>query len=121
MPIPEGLHLLKPWEVIHDTPEVQGRAARLSAELQREIPSTHVLFGIKATAVAHRIDQDDVLFELEGHMPLAVVHLTWSYLRETDPRWPETTLFESWEHWVREEMLPAHDDYTYPDNDSPTR
>ena len=116
MPIPEGLQLVKPWEVIHDTPQVQGHAERLSTELQRELPSTHVLFGIRATAIAHRIDQDDVLFELEGQMPLAVVHLTWS--RETDPRWPETTLFESWEHWAEEEMLPAHEDYIYPDNAS---
>jgi hypothetical protein len=115
VPIPEGLQLLTPWEVIHDTPQVQGHAERLSTELQREIPSTHVLCGIKATAIAHRIDQDDVLFELEGQMLLAVVHLTWS--RETDPRWPDTTLFESWEHWVREEMLPAHEDCIYPDND----
>lgn len=61
MPIPEGLQLVKPWEVIHDTPEVQSRAERLSTELKRELPSEHVLFGIKATAIAHRIDQDDVL------------------------------------------------------------
>ncbi len=116
MPIPEGLQLLKPWEVIRDTPQVQRRADRLSIELQREIPSTHVLFGTTATAIAHRIDQDDVLFELEGQMPLAVVHLTWS--REKDPRWPKTTLFKSWEHWIREEMLPAHEDYSHPEKNS---
>ena len=113
MPIPEGLRLLKPWKAVHDTPQVQGHAERLSNELQRELPSRHVLFGIKATAIAHRIDQDDVLFELEGQIPLAVVHLTWS--KESDPAWPSTTLFQSWEQWVQEEMLPAHEDYIYPE------
>ena len=116
MPIPEGLVLLKPWTAVHDIPHLLRHAERLCNELQRELPSTHVLFGIKATAVAHRIDQDDVLFELEGSMPLAVVHLTYS--RETDPTWPATTLFKSWEQWVQEEMIPAHEDYIYPDNDS---
>jgi len=116
VPIPEGLVLLKPWTAVHDTPDLQRHAARLCNELQRELPSTHVLFGIKATAVAHRIDQDDVLFELEGSTPLAVVHLTFS--RETDPTWPATTVFKSWEQWVQEEMIPAHEDYIYPDNDS---
>jgi hypothetical protein len=116
VPIPEGLVLLKPWTAVHDTPQLQRHAERLSNELQRELPTTHVLFGIKATAVAHRIDQDDVLFELDGSVPLAVVHLTYS--RETDPTWPTTTLFKSWEQWVQEEMIPAHEDYIYPDNDS---
>ena len=50
-----------------------------------------------------------MLFEVEGgEMPLAVVHMTWQ--KETDPRWPTTKLFQSWEQWARDEMLPAHED-----------
>ena len=42
-------------------------------------------------------------------MPLAVVHMTWR--KETDPRWPNTRLFENWEQWVHEEMIPSHEAY----------
>lgn len=73
-------------------------------------PQGHVLYGLKAKAVATRRDQDEVLFELEGGTArLAVVHMTWK--KETDPRWPATDLFDSWDQWVRENMIPAHDDY----------
>jgi hypothetical protein len=51
-----------------------------------------------------------VLFEIEsGEMRLAVVHMTWR--KESDPRWPDTRLFQSWDDWVRDEMLLAHEEY----------
>ena len=35
-----------------------------------------------------------MLFEIEGgEMCLAVVHMTWR--KESDPRWPDTKLFQS--------------------------
>ena len=102
--------MLKPWRVIADSPDVPNRANLLSTRLESELPEQHVLHGLKVRAVATRIDRDDVLFEIEGgHMPLAVVHMTWR--RETDPRWPSTKLFQSWEQWVRDEMIPAHEEY----------
>ena len=110
MPIPDTIQLLKPWQVIADSPEGANRANHLSARLQSELPKEHVLRGLKVRAVAARIDRDDVLFEIEdGEMPLAVVHMTWR--KEMDPHWPQTKLFQSWEEWLRNEMLPAHDGF----------
>ena len=110
MAIPEDIELLTPWRIIEVSSETKNRAEQLSDELKSEVPPKHVLYGLKARAVATRIDRDDVLFEIEGgHMPLAVVHMTWR--RETDPYWPRTKLFEGWEQWVRDDMLPAHEDY----------
>jgi hypothetical protein len=101
--------VLKPWQVIADSPEVPDNANRLSARLESELPKEHVLHGLKVRAVATRIDRDDVLFEIEGgHILLAMVHMTWC--SETDPRWPHTKFFQSWEAWVRNEMLPAHEE-----------
>jgi len=108
--IPDNIELLTPWRIIDASDEVPNRAETLSAWLESEIPPKHVLYGSKARAVATRIDRDDVLFEIQGgDMPLAVVHMTWR--RETDPRWPSTKLYQSWEQWVRDEMIPAHEEY----------
>lgn len=107
MALPEGFNLLSPWRNISDSPQ---ETQRLSAELSSELPPNHILFGLKVTAIAKRIDRDDVLFEIVGGTaPLAIVHLTWQ--RESDPRWPSTKLFSSWDEWVRKEMLPAHTEY----------
>jgi hypothetical protein len=109
--IPDGIEILTPWRVLEDSPENKNRAELLSARLASEVSLEHVLHGLKARAVATRIDRDDVLFEVEGgEMPLAVVHMTWR--KETDPRWPRTKMFESWEQWVHDEMLPTHEDYS---------
>ena len=110
MAIPDGVEVLRPRRVIDESSETPNRAERLSARLQSEIPEEHVLHGLRLRAVATRIDRDDVLFEIEGgHMPLAVVHMTWR--KETNPDWPRTKLFPSWEDWVLNEMLPAHEGF----------
>jgi hypothetical protein len=107
--VPENIEILTPWRVITDTSE--RRAEALTAELSSELVPKHVLYGLTARAVAARIDRDDVLFEIEGcDMALAVVHLT--RRKESDPRWPTTRFFPSWEQWVRDEMLPAHREYS---------
>jgi hypothetical protein len=108
--IPDNFEMLTPWEIFTTSPEDQNRVDQLSSRLMFELPRKHVLCGLKPRAVAARIDRDDVLFEVDGGaMPLAVVHMTWR--KETDPRSPVTKLFQSWDHWVREEMLPAHEEY----------
>jgi hypothetical protein len=107
--VPENLEILIPWRIITDRSEK--KAEPLTAELSSELSLKHVLYGLRARAVAARIDRDDVLFEIEGaDMVLAVVHLTWR--KESDPRWPTTRFFASWEQWVRNEMLPAHQEYS---------
>jgi len=104
--VPDGLEILQPWQIISDSPN----AERLNTELSAELSRSHLLYGLKANAVASRIDRDDVLFEIHGgSSPLAVVHLSWR--KESDPRWPTTTLFTSWEEWVRDDLLPANKEY----------
>jgi hypothetical protein len=106
---PENVEILIPWRVITDTSEKSAEV--LAAELSSELVPKHVLYGLTASAMAARIDRDDVLFEIEGaDMALAVVHLTWR--KESDLRWPATRFFASWEQWVRDEMLPAHQQYS---------
>ena len=107
--VPESVEILIPWRLIPDTSEKSAQV--LTAELYSELVPKHVLYGFTARAVAARIDRDDVLFEIEGaDMSLAVAHLTWR--KESDPRWPTTKFFASWEQWVRDEMLPAHKEYS---------
>jgi hypothetical protein len=93
---------LDPW-----IPVSSGGA--LERELAMELPARHILKGIPLRAIARRLDNDDVLFELADHeKPLAVVHL--SYKRETDPQLPWTVLFDSWEDWVENCMEPDHEE-----------
>jgi hypothetical protein len=104
MSIPDGFELLVPWQPIGQ------HAEELTAELRRELSQKHVLYGRDLKAVATRRDRDDVLFEIDNKdEPLVVVHLT--RRQETDPRWPTTKFFKNWEHWLKEEMLPAHKEY----------
>lgn len=108
MAIPTNIEILPPWKVIEPTPD--GAPGFHATELYKEICAGHVLYGVKVKAVALRVDRDDVLFELvDQKCPLAVVHLTWR--KETTPAWPSAKLFESWERWVRDEMIPSHEDY----------
>ena len=107
MSVPANIDMLRPWEAIETSGK---RAQRFSAQLETTLPLTHVLHGLAVAAVAARIDRDDVLFEVVGgEMPLVVVHLTAK--KETDPRWPSTRFFRSWEDWVQEDMRPTHEDY----------
>ena len=108
---PKEFSFLTPWEEIPDSSEGRKRADRLLSELKREIPSNHLLGGLSLTAIATRRDQDDVLFEIAGtEEKLAVVHLTGR--KETDPRWPRTQFFTSWQQWSETGMIPDHEDFT---------
>ncbi len=114
MTLPANFKFLEPWVEIKKAGAAPNRARELAKELEREVGVGHALSGIKAHAIAVRIDQDDVLFELEdGNKALAVVHLTWS--AKTSSPYPRTKLFETWDHWVRESMRPDHEDYIFPE------
>ena len=72
----------------------------LVPEFRREAPASHVLANVALRTVGTN-DADNVLFELlDGSGRFAAVHLTFN--RETDPSWPDTKVFENWEHFVRE-------------------
>ena len=68
----------------------------LEKELQRELCSSHILYGIEAAAIGRRWRRDDVLFLLRDGR-LAQVHLTWR--QETNPVWPDTQIYASFEEW----------------------
>ncbi|MCH7353665.1 MULTISPECIES: hypothetical protein [Acinetobacter] len=71
-----------------------------SNELKRELILGHVLFAKKAVAIARKDGEDDVLFFLENQEDqYAEVHLTWN--NETNPRWPHTSLFKSFNDWKK--------------------
>lgn len=75
--MPHELHFLtNPWELLTES---AATAIALQQELQNELSSSHRLFGKRAIALAHRIDNDDVLFWIEDVDAYAVVHLTWSH------------------------------------------
>src|SRR6266446_991775 len=64
-------------------------AQSLHAELQREIPPGHLLYGRAVEAVAYRQDQDDVLFRHQDESDrFTVVHLTWIRKREINAEHP---------------------------------
>ena len=75
----------------------------LERQLRREISEQHVLYRVKVIPIARRVDNDDVLFAVldEAKPPLALVHLTWSGKKETDPgfdsAFPWTNFFNSLE------------------------
>jgi hypothetical protein len=58
-------------------------AQSLHAELQRELPRGHLLYGRAVETVAYRQDQDDVLFRHQDEPDrFTVIHLTWIRKRE---------------------------------------
>jgi hypothetical protein len=98
--------LLDPWKAV----EEQRRQA-LEQELHRELSPEHSLAGKTVRALAARMDQDDVLFEVLGD-GYAVVHLTWSGRRESSSQWPDMQLYSSLEEWRERCMKPDHDEYS---------
>lgn len=97
---------LPPWAPV----EQDDTRAALEAELRRELASAHPLFGVPATAIGLRRDQDDVLFTLPDGK-VAEVHLTWRGGVEPNPRLPETTVHTSIKDWVEQSMKPTHADF----------
>jgi hypothetical protein len=87
---------LEPWSGVTDR---NGRAA-LEDELAREC-------GLKATALARRLDRDDVLFGLADGKVIEV-HLTWRGSPEPDPRWPRMQPFPSLAAWAEARMAADH-------------
>jgi hypothetical protein len=76
----------EPWETL-----TADMANALQKELNSELVDTHILFGKSATALAHRIDNDDVIFWIDELQKYAVVHLTWS--KNNSLSYPKTAFF----------------------------
>lgn len=84
------------WDGDWDSITGASERRRLEAELYRELCPTHILHGLKVTALGRRRRRDDILFELSDGR-FAQVHLTHSV--ETDPRWPMTNVFQTFRDW----------------------
>jgi len=88
---PSDLEWPEGWDALHydDIP-------KFTRELSREICSEHILYNVPACALGRRTDKDDFLFQIESVSGrFAVVHLTWQ--KETNPQWPSTSVFNSFE------------------------
>jgi hypothetical protein len=100
------IDFVEPWIAVSEYTE------KFVKELHREVGEHHVLWARMVDPIAQRIDSDDVLFEVKDEPPYyAVVHLTWRGIRETDSRWPDTTLFSNLEEWIRDRMLSDHREF----------
>jgi hypothetical protein len=98
-----------PWYSIEGADDLQ---EGLDAELTRELPKGHVLDGRLAHSVGRRLDNDDVLYLLDGGASeVAVVHLTWRRTRETSASWPWTEVFRNVAEFVAERMEPDSSEY----------
>ncbi len=75
------------------------------AELQRELPPGHLLYGVPVRTIAWREPMnDDVLFQhLNDPTRFTVVHLTWRGRTEVDKRFPTVELDGSFQHFLDEE------------------
>lgn len=101
------MEFLEPWM------PVGPNADRLQNELAAELGAGHQLKGRDMRAIAVRQDCDDVLFvSADEPTVVAVVHITYANRPESDPRWPETTIFASMEDWIERGMKQDHDDFT---------
>ncbi|HEU4698596.1 MAG TPA: hypothetical protein VFS40_05415 [Gemmatimonadales bacterium] len=100
----EQITWLAPW-----VPDIN---ASLEHELNREVAAGHPLHGRRATAVARRHDNGDVLYYLpDAPQPLAVVGLTFTRSREIAPEWPRTEFYASAQEWIERRMKPDHRAY----------
>lgn len=90
------MKLYPPW---HDITNHEGFFER---ELERELHSTHFLYGKNSKAIAKFSPNDDVAFRLmDGSV--AVVHLTYSV--EKNSKYPSYSLHENIESWCQESVV----------------
>jgi hypothetical protein len=97
-----GQGVLMKWPAHWESFANDAQDDALLREFRREAPADHVLANVPLRTVGTH-PSDNVLFELlDGSGRFAAVHLTFSKNRETDPRWPDTTIYDNWEHFERE-------------------
>jgi hypothetical protein len=97
-----NMQFLEPWIDIGE------RGSGLVDQLCREMIAGHKLFGKPLTAIAQRMDDDDVLFRCDDGTGYAVVHLSFRNTPSTSCEWPDTKIFRTFEDWVRDGMSVDH-------------
>ena len=96
---PEHHELPKGW-FCPDTDETHS----LHAELQRELPSGHILYGVPVITFATRRGIDDVLFRHRDEPDrFTVVHLSWLGRTEINARHPTVEFDGSFSEFLAEE------------------
>jgi hypothetical protein len=106
---PVDIEWLEPWAPLTNSVEALARAEAFAVELRKELSPQHVLHGLPIVAIAERSHSDDVLFATaDPSKPLAVVHLTWAGRLELDPRWPAAVVYQSWQDWIAQGLIPDH-------------
>ncbi len=100
-------YIKEPWELIDSS-----LCEKIKEELSKEINNEHPLHNVNCEPVAKRIDSDDTLFRINPHLcEYAVVHLTWSGKKETDPKWPYVEFFTDTDDLNKERLTPDFEDY----------
>ena len=101
---PPKSFVLEPWTTL----DIDRKKA-LEQELLTEISPAHVLADCDCVALCACLQCDDVLFSIlsngEVSACYALVHLTWSQ-KEQNPKFPRTTLFDSFEEFRQKRMFP---------------
>ena len=97
--LPNDYHTLIPISFPDEYIAAMGPDA-IVAELHREMPEGHRLYGLAMKAIAVHVEagQKDYVFATNDvSKPIACVHLTFSV--ESDPRWPMTNVFPNLPAW----------------------
>ncbi len=100
----KNIEWIEPWE------RIESSGSDLVTELQKELPPEHSLYGLKVSAIAHRIDCDDVLFQVEDGS-FAVVHLTWSGKQDQNVKFPWTTKYSDFDEFIEKALIPDAKEY----------
>ena len=104
----DRIQWLEPWEPV----KADFDPAPFLKELQRELAAGHPLANKTIIPRARRMDCDDWLVELPGTEPAwAVVHPTYSGIRETTVNFPWTVFFSTLTDWVEKCMKRDHDEW----------
>jgi hypothetical protein len=83
---------------------VENVAHGFHAELQRELPPGHLLYGRAVEVIAYREDRDEVLFRhLDEPDKFTVIHLTWLRKREINAQFPSVCFDGTFEEFFAAE------------------
>ena len=84
----------------YECPPVE-EAAGIHAELQRELPEGHLLFGVPVETFAVSTGNDDVLFQhVKQPERFTIVHLTWIGKTEINAQHPTVEFDGTFEKFV---------------------
>lgn len=99
---PSSKHLVLPEGWVY--PEDPDISANLHAELLRELPPDHLLFGHAVEAFAYRHGSDDVLFRHRDQPSrFTVIHLSWLGREEINAQHPTVEFDGTFDEFVAEE------------------